>query len=89
MGRDWKADAWVYLHLRSPPSVTVYGLPPQLLVSSANIVLELAHTSRHHRASYSQCDPGNSEGQQKTRKPCRGMGELMFVGYQLSTPSSV
>lgn len=28
MGRDWKADAWVYSRLPSPPSFTVHGFPP-------------------------------------------------------------
>lgn len=78
LGRDWEADALVYSGLSSPPGFTMHGLPPQLLVSSVNAVVGLAHTPVYHRAGHSQCHPGDSEGHQQTPgKPCRGAGELM------------
>lgn len=75
LGREWEACALVYSGLPSPPGFTMHGLPPKLLVSSVNTVLEVAHTPVHHRAVYSQCHPGDSERDQKTS--CRGRGELM------------
>lgn len=76
--RDWEADALVYSRLPSLLGSTMHGLSPQLLVSSVNAVLGLAHAPVHNRAGNSQCHPGVSEGHQKPPGiPIRRTGELM------------
>lgn len=80
LGRKQEADVLVYSRLPSPLGFAVHGLPPQLLVSSLNAVLGLAHAPVHHGAGHPQCHPGDSEGHRKTPgKPGRGAGEQIFT----------
>lgn len=61
LGRDWETYVLAYTGLPSSSGGTMLGLPSKLLVPSVNTILGVTHTPVHHRAIYSQCDPGDSE----------------------------
>lgn len=74
LDKETGACALVYSGLPSSPSFTMHLLPPELLVSSIDTVLEVTHTPVHHRALDCQCDPGVPQGHQTAASS--GKGEL-------------